>query len=126
MFARLIEKIPLENGLVLELWDQSRRMAGDRWLVGLLAKMEIPVLPEYFSSLEGGEQAYHAVVTTYGNPLIFTQEKTRHFVDEGETEETLAEICLRLKDHLVSYLGNPKFAPRYVLKKYGDLQDRQE
>ena len=101
-------------------------MAGDRWLVKLLARMAIPVLPEYFADLESGEQAYHDLIAAYGNPLIFTQEKTRHFVDEKETEETLAGICLRLKDHLVPYLGNPQFASRYVLNKYGDLQDRQK
>jgi len=125
MDKTLIETITLPNGLILELWDKSRPMAGDRWLISLLAKIEVPVLPEYFSTLDNGEQAYRDLLAAYGDPLVFTQEKTRHFVDEKDTKNMLAELCQRFKDNLLSYLGNPRFASLYVMKKYGDLQDRQ-
>ena len=125
MSARLIEKVTLPNGLILELWDHSRLMTGDRWLVSLMAKVEIPVLPEYFSTLDQGEAAYWDLVDAHGDPLVFIREKTRHFVDGSETKETITELCRRFKDNLLEYLGNPKFAPQYVLKKYGDLRDRQ-
>ena len=126
MPERLIEKIILPNGLILELWDQSHRMTGDRWLVSLLAKLEVTVFPEYLSPLDDAEQAYHDLVTAYGDRLVFTQEKVRHFVDERETEDVLAGLCQRFKNTLISYLGNPKFAPLFVLKKYGDLKDRRD
>ena len=125
MSARLIEKITLPNGLILELWDHSRLMAGDRWVVSLMAKVEVPVLPEHFSTLDHGEQAHRDLVDAHGDPLVFSQEKTRHFVDGSETKETITGLCQRFKDNLIGYLGNPKFAPQYVLKKYGDLRDRQ-
>ena len=125
MPQKLIEKITLPNGLILELWDKSRPMAGDRWLISLLAKVEVPVLPEYFSTLDNGEQAYRDLLAAYGNPVIFTQEKTRHFVDEKDTKDVLAGLCQRFKVNLLSYLGNPRFALLYVMKKYGDLQDRK-
>lgn len=126
MPERLIEKIILANGLILELWDKSRPLAGDRWLVSLLARVEVPIVPEYFSTMDNGEQAYRELVAAYGNPLIFTQEKVRHFVDERETTEVLTGICQRFKDNLISYLGNPRFGLLYVMKKYGDLRDRQD
>ena len=125
MSEKLIEKISLPNGLVLELWDNSRPMAGDRWLISLLARVEVPVLPEYFSALEDGDQAYHDLLAAFGDPLVFTQEKLRHFVDGIETKDVLAGLCQRFKDNLISYLGNPKFASLYAMKKYGDLKDRQ-
>jgi hypothetical protein len=126
MSEKLLEKITLPNGLILEIWDTSRLMAGDRWLVSLLAKVEVTVLPEYFSPLDDGEQAYQDLVAAHGNSLVFTQEKVRPFVDEKETKDMLTRLCQRIKDNLVAYLGNPKFASRYVLKKYGDLRDRQD
>jgi hypothetical protein len=124
MSETLIEKITLPNGLILEIWDTSRLMAGDRWLVSLLAKVEVTVLPEYFSTLDDGEQAYQDLVAAHGNSLVFTQEKVRPFVDEREFKDMLARLCQRIKENLVAYLGNPKFASLYVLKKYGDLRDR--
>ena len=125
MAQKLIETITLPNGLILELWDNSRPMAGDRWLIALLAKVEVPVLPEYFSTLNNSEQAYRDLLAAYSDPLVFTQEKTRHFVDEKNIDDVLAELCQRFKDNLLSYLGNPRFASLYVMKKYGDLQDRK-
>ena len=125
MSERLIEKIALPNGLILEIWDTSHLMAGDRWLVSLLAKVEVTVLPEYFSTLDDGEQAYQDLVAAHGNSLVFTQEKVSLFVDEGETKEVLTRLRRGIKDNLEAYLGNPKFASSYVLKKYGDLQDRK-
>ena len=125
MAEKLIETITLPNGLILELWDNSRPMAGDRWLIALLAKVEVPVLPEYFSTLNNSDQAYRDLLAAYSDPLVFTQEKTRHFVDEKNFDDVLAELCQRFKDNLLSYLGNPRFAPLYVMKKYGDLQDRK-
>lgn len=126
MSEKLIEKITLPNGLILEIWDKSRRMAGDRWLVSLLAKVEITVLPEYFSTLDDGKQAYQDLVAAHGNSLVFTQEKVRPFVDDKEIQDVLTGLCQSIKDNLVAYLGNPKFASLFVLKKYGDLRDRQK
>jgi hypothetical protein len=125
MPKKLIETITLPNGLILELWDESRPMAGDRWLIALLARVEVPVLPEYFSTLNNSEQAYRDLLAGYSDPLVFTQEKTRSFVDEKNIQSVLAELCQRFKDNLLSYLGNPRFASLYVMKKYGDLQDRK-
>ena len=126
MSERLLEKTTLPNGLILEIWDKSHLMAGDRWLVSLLAKVEVTVLPEYFSTLDDGEQAYQDLVATHGNSLVFSQEKVRPFVDEKEIQDVLTRLCQRIKDNLIAYLGNPKFASLYVLKKYGDLRDRQD
>jgi hypothetical protein len=125
MDKTLIETITLPNGLILELWDTSKLMTGDRWLVSLLARVEVPVLPEYFSTLDNGEQAYRDVLSAYGFPLVFTQEKNRHFVDEKDSKNVFAELCQRFKDNLLSYLGNPRFASLYAMKKYDDLQDEK-
>ena len=125
MPKKLIETITLPNGLILELWDESRPMAGDRWLIALLARVEVPVLPEYFSTLNNSEQAYRDLLAGYSDPLVFTQEKTRSFVDEKNIQSVLRELCQRFKDNLLSYLGNPRFASLYVMKKYGDLQNRK-
>jgi hypothetical protein len=39
----LIKTIVLGNGLILEIYDHSRKVAGDRWLVKMVAKVDIPL-----------------------------------------------------------------------------------
>ena len=43
---RLLDRHTLDNGLTLELWDQSRPLVGDRRFVCLVARMAIPVRAE--------------------------------------------------------------------------------
>jgi hypothetical protein len=123
MESRLLEKITLPNGLLLELLDQTRPMAGDRWLVSLLARIEIPLLPELFSDLKNGQQVYQELFSSFGEHLVFTQEKMRHFVDTREVEDTLTGLTRRFKENLISYLGSPKFPYLYALKRYSDLRE---
>jgi len=46
--SKLIDRVPLENGLTLEMFDRSRPVAGDRWLVSFEARIEVKVRREYF------------------------------------------------------------------------------
>jgi hypothetical protein len=48
MEGKLIGEIMLENGLTLEMFDHSRHVAGDIWLVSFEARVEVKVKPEYF------------------------------------------------------------------------------
>jgi hypothetical protein len=38
---KLINTIRLDNGLELKLYDSSRKVAGDRWRVGIVARIDI-------------------------------------------------------------------------------------
>ncbi|MBU1180973.1 MAG: hypothetical protein KKF00_02170, partial [Proteobacteria bacterium] len=39
-FVRAME---LKNNLKLKIYDNSKKMAGDRWLVSLIARIKVPV-----------------------------------------------------------------------------------
>jgi hypothetical protein len=39
----LLRKIDLECGLEMEIYDVSRKLAGDRWYIGFIAHVEIPI-----------------------------------------------------------------------------------
>ena len=48
MEGTLIQRMKLDNGLTLEMFDLSRHVAGDRWLVSFEARIEVKVRREYF------------------------------------------------------------------------------
>ena len=43
MKEKLIKTMDLENGMQLNFYDASRKIAGDRWQISLVVRMEIPV-----------------------------------------------------------------------------------
>jgi len=47
MKQALIKTIELGNGLMLEFYDISRKLAGDWWYVGVIARIDIPI-DEFF------------------------------------------------------------------------------
>ena len=65
----LCERTVLDNGLVLEIWDESREIAADTVKVALAARVKVEVKKEYFTSPEH----YRTVLKVFGHEVIFEQ-----------------------------------------------------
>ncbi|MFV9646152.1 MAG: hypothetical protein ACNYWU_10045 [Desulfobacterales bacterium] len=116
----LINTIDLENGLELKLFDSSRKLAGDRWLVSLIARIEIPtndsLLKEDGSSLLNFDEA----IKVLGEKLLFELKRERIYIDEKEKDEVLKEIQDSFLSTSLSYLSRSDFPKKYILKKFNE------
>lgn len=117
---KLLERIPLKNGLELFFYDRSRTVAGDRAQVRLLVR--VPIKPDlsHFEPMEDAVQAHSEFTSRFGSQLYFEQEKTRNFVDLREAPaviEQLKDDFLRINK---TYLSRSDFDGRFVRKKYLD------
>lgn len=119
----LLLRRSLPNGLLLELYDRSRPMAGDRWQVILEVSVPIPV-NEAALPADIKERAPE-VIAALGPEIIFTQQEIHHFVDAREVSALLQEMEKRLLQGLSDYLGHPDFAGRYIRKKFAEYQEKQ-
>ena len=120
MEEKLIKTIDLENGLELKLYDASRKLAGDRWLVSLIARIEIPtnklLLKEDGSPLLNIDEVRKAL----GEKLLFEQKREKIFIDEKEKDEVMKEIQDFFLSSSLSYFSHPDFPKKYVLKKFNE------
>ena len=120
MEEKLIKNIDLENGLELKLYDASRKLAGDRWLVSLIARMEIPtnelLLKKDGSPLLNIDEVRKAL----GEKLLFEQKREKIFIDEKEKDEVLKEIQDFFLSSSLSYFSHSDFPQKYVLKKFNE------
>jgi hypothetical protein len=118
MEERIIKTVTMENGLKLELLDESRPIAGDRWLVQLNLRIVIPLTGELVRSLPDGEILHRE----YGLILEYTNEMKRHFVDGRDRERVLegfVDIALKEKQ---PYLSHPDFAGRMAVSRLAELK----
>ena len=53
MKEKLIKTLDLENGLQLNVYDASRELVGDRWLVSLIVRMDVPVTEALIKNSRG-------------------------------------------------------------------------
>lgn len=121
----LIEEIKLDNGLVLRLFDRSRRVAGDRWYIGLLAEIEIPVKEDYLKDLHPKREDLKSFLEETKGIVVFQMKKERNFIDEREREEVLKGLLNTLKASCVSYMGHGAFGSGCVRKCFKEHCERK-
>ncbi|MCF8062364.1 MAG: hypothetical protein K9M82_07600 [Deltaproteobacteria bacterium] len=122
MTERLKASIPLENGLTLDLLDESRPMAGGRWLVLLVARIEIPLDPGLLDAVPEGGRLLSILRREHGDRLEYRAELKKHFVGEADKDQVLesfTNIVLREKR---PYLAHPDFARRFTLSRAAELK----
>ncbi len=122
--SKMIEEIDLPNGLKVRFYDYSRRVAGDRWLVGLLIKIPIKVEQSDFSCFEDGNELYKKFLEKYGDEIDFQLEKERNFIDEREKDEVFSALLANVKKHALSYMGHKDFASGFKKKKIEEFKQR--
>jgi len=119
MENRLIGKMPLENGLTLELYDRSRIVAGDRWLVSFAVRLEVPVVPEYFIGDDSTDVSLEAVMKAVGDKAVYQFEKERNFISEDKKQDVFDGLKQLFLDANLGYLSSRNFPSRLILRQYG-------
>lgn len=118
MKEKLIKTIDLENSRQLHFYDDSIKIAGDRWMVSLIVRMEIPVAETLIQDDGQFTDTENDVLRVVGETVVFEQKRRRIFVDETEKDGVLKEICKTFEDSTLRYLAHESFPKKYVLKVY--------
>jgi hypothetical protein len=115
---KLADKIGLENGLTLELYDCSRPVAGDRWLVSFVARIEVDVKSEYFEGRHRPDVSLEGIRAAVGERVLYRHEKRRNFIAESEKGEVFEGLKERFLGANLGYLASPDFPYKLILRKY--------
>lgn len=117
MEPTLIEFIPLENGLTLEIKDYSRKVAADRWLIKLVARMEITVTDTGFSDKLPQPAPLDQMRAKLGDRIHHEYQVERNFVD-GAVKET---VLNNMREGVLTkkpYYSHPDFGTRCIIKEF--------
>jgi hypothetical protein len=118
MEEKLAEMVALENGLTLGFYDASKHVAGDRWLVAMVASIEVKVLPKYFKNEEAADTLLDDIRAVVGDKAVYRHEKIRNFIAETEKDKVFNALKERFLDANSKYLSSPEFPRKFILKKY--------
>ncbi len=118
----IVEKIDLGNGLELCLLDHSRILAGDRWLVSVEARIEVPLSEVYLDGVKDAEHILSILKKGYGEKVDYSYIQEKHFVDQKEKDSIFQQFIRNIKDNLLNYLSHPKLAQKILLARYRELK----
>ena len=116
---KLIDTIPLANGLNMEIWDATRAIAADTVRVELIIRVEVEIKPDYFQDAA----QYDACRGCLGDRVVFEHLKERSFVPMALGSTVLKELLAEFKQNSFEYIARPNFPARFVLSKYTDFKN---
>jgi len=120
-----LETCELPNGLTADVYDYSRKLAGDRWLVGLTIRIDIEVRESDFSQFENSRELFEKFREEHGNSVTFEIKKERNFIDQREKDEIFAELLGSVKENTLKYMGHERLADNFRRKKLAEFMERQ-
>lgn len=124
METDIVDTIPLTSGLKLKIRDTSRKVAGDRWRVELVASIVVPVSQDWFTNTIVSPAPIDELKHAMGDCVEFEYKTTRNFIDEREKNAVFDQLKAGLYEHR-KYYEHPDFAARLIVKKYAEMQKMQ-
>ena len=121
----VVKEIKLDNGLVMRVTDCSKKVGQDAWLVSMKAKIDIPVDESTLSDVERLGIDPAEAVSKLGEQVSYEYKAERNFIMEPEKDALFQSMVEDFMSTNLMYLSNPRFASKFIQKKYRDLADKK-
>ena len=125
MEQMFIKSIELSNGLKLYFYDIFRKLAGDRWYVGLIARIDIPLIDSLLTNQHLSHYSVEEIRNALGESVRFQQKRERHYIDEREKDDLLNGLMDSFIKRTLNYLSLPDFPGKYILKEFQTYRKRK-
>ena len=125
MEQTLIKTIELSNGLKLDFYDISRKLAGDRWYVGVIARINISLIDSLLTNQQLSHYSVEEIRNALGESVCFKQKRERHYIDEREKDDLLNGLMDSFIKRTLKYLSLPNFPGKYILKEFQAYRKRK-
>lgn len=121
-----LEDEQLENGVLVRFYDESRRVAGDRWQVKVRYDAMVSVSEKFWSVVSGEPGFIEEIRASLGTEIVLTNVNERNFISVEEKEALVAEIVISARENIFGYLANPEFPERYFKRCFKEAREEIE
>ena len=118
MEQSLMKRMELSNGLELDFYDISRKLAGDRWYVGMVARIDIPLTDLLLANQLLSNYSVEEVRNALGETVRFQKKRERHYIDEREKDPLLQIMMDSFIKSTLNYYSHSDFPVKYVFKEF--------
>lgn len=117
MKEKLLKSIPLKTGQLVNIYDESKNIAADRWQVNLTARVTFEI-DEIYSEDSSDLPPISEVKQALGHTIEFEVKKQRNFIGAAEKDQVVDDILDIFTKESIPYLSNPSFSRRFLLTQY--------
>lgn len=123
--AVLLENLELNNNLSVSLYDLSRKVAGDRWLIRIKCIATAGLPEEFFKKkleAEDDPGLVDDIKEKFGGTLSFEMSRELNFVDENDKDGVTVYLMDSLRNNTIDYIGRESFLDKLLAKKYEEFR----
>ena len=116
----IARKIELENNHTLVIFDLSREISEDAYVVIMKATIEIKIEKQLFFNDTLSDFKFEDIIATLGDTATYEYKIERNFIMAKAKDEVFEALVKTFLDNLGHYIAKPKFPGKFVLKEYKD------
>lgn len=120
------KKIDLEHGHCLEIFDDSRKIGEDAWVVIVTATMKVPVEKSLFTCEPLSDLEFDDILKVLGSPIEYRYKLERNMIMAQEKDAVLESLVNTYLENTGQYVANPKFPEKIALKAYRDRVEKDK
>jgi len=123
MEEKLVKTVLLENNLKLNFYDASKKIAGDRYYVALIIRMDVSVEQEMFIDNGAKAATYDEIVAAAGDMIVFEKKSERNFINAADKDAIFKKMCDSVLTHTSLYYSREDFPKKFILSEYKKIAD---
>jgi hypothetical protein len=123
LVGRLLKQLILDNGLMLEVTDESSNYYADFWNLKVVITGKVQVAPDHLQTITPSKPYEQEAKEALGGEVAYHRELTRIGVREAEKEVTIQKLLLAFEENSLPYLQYPSFPERMVRSQWKKLTE---
>ncbi len=125
MNSSVFKTIELENGLTLEIRDESRKIGVDAYVVIMGARMEIRVKKDLFVAQEVSDSKFTDILAILGDDILYEYKSERNMIMAKEKDAVFESQVGTFVKNMVPYISKPIFPEKMILKEYRERVEKK-
>jgi hypothetical protein len=125
MNSSIFKTIELENGLTLEIRDESRKIGIDAYVVIMGARIKIQVKKDLFAAKEVSDNQFADILEILGDDILYEYKSERNMIMAKEKEGVFESQVDTFVKNMVPYISRPIFVKKKILKEYRERVEKK-
>jgi len=121
--VRLLKELPLDNGLMLEVRNESSNYYADFWNLKVVIRGKVRVASDHLQSIIPSNPSEQEAKQAVGSKVAYHRELTRIGVRNAEQEATIQKLLGSFEENSLPYLEHPSFPEKMVRIQWKKLAE---
>ena len=125
MKDKIFKTIELENGQTLEIYDESRKIAADAYVVIMGIRMKIMIQKNLFMAKEITDEKFADILEIVGEDILYEYKSERNMIMAKEKDQVFESQVDTFEKNMVPYISKPIFPEKMILKEYRERIEKK-